>query len=142
MNTLKLKQRHQQGFTLVELMVVIAITGILAVLATPSMVGMIRKNQVNTEARSLVSTLQETRSTAILNRKAQDVSWTSNRKDILKDSRPATVSLSYDYMGRVSMSSNSNCITLTHAKDANITTSIAVYRQGRLQVFKNQNTCS
>lgn len=53
------------GFTLIELMVVVAIMGVFASLAAPSMTSLIRNNRVQSEASSLVSDLQLARNEAI-----------------------------------------------------------------------------
>lgn len=144
MNTLKLKRRHQQGFTLIEFMIVVTIMAVLAAWATPSMLNFIRKSQVNTEVRSLTATLQETRSEAILTKVTKTVEWSSSRKDILAEGQQALVNyVRYDFMGRATIiNGKTGCISLTHAKNANIITSIKVEQQGRVQVFKNKATCS
>ncbi len=54
-----------RGFTLIELMVTVAIAGIFATLAAPAMTSLIRNNRVQTEASSLVSDLQLARNEAI-----------------------------------------------------------------------------
>lgn len=144
MNTLKLKQRHQQGFTLIEFMIVVTIMAVLAAWATPSMLNFIRKSQVNTEVRSLIATVQEARSSAILTKTTKTVDWASSRQDILSEGQQAIVNyIRYDFMGRATiLNSKSSCISLTHGKNANIVTSIKIEQQGRVQVFKNKATCS
>ena len=62
-----------RGFTLVELMVVIAIMAILAVLAAPSFNEFIAKQQTRSAAYELAQTFQTARSNAILNRRSVDV---------------------------------------------------------------------
>ena len=62
-----------RGFTLVELMVVIAIMAILAVLAAPSFKEFIAKQQTRSAAYELAQTFQTARSNAILNRRSVDV---------------------------------------------------------------------
>jgi type IV fimbrial biogenesis protein FimT len=53
------------GFTLIELMITVAIAGIFASLAAPAMTTIIRNNRVQSEASSLVSDLQLARNEAI-----------------------------------------------------------------------------
>jgi type IV fimbrial biogenesis protein FimT len=56
---------RRSGFTLIELMVVIAIASILAMLAIPSFIDMIQRNRVSGEVNSFVGDLQYARSEAI-----------------------------------------------------------------------------
>ena len=58
-----------RGFTMVELLVVIAIVAILAVLAVPSFSKMIVKQQLNKSARDLASALSNARSQSALLRR-------------------------------------------------------------------------
>lgn len=58
-------QQAQAGFTLVELMVVVAVVGVLAVVAAPSMAELVRTNRVNGAAGELTSAIQVARSEAI-----------------------------------------------------------------------------
>jgi type IV fimbrial biogenesis protein FimT len=57
--------RPQAGFTLIELMVVIALVAILTILATPSFVGLIQSNRVSTEVNAFTGDLEFARSEAI-----------------------------------------------------------------------------
>lgn len=62
-----------RGFTIVELMVVIAIMAILAVLAAPSFNSFIQKQRIKSAAFDFAQTLQTARSNAILSRRSVDV---------------------------------------------------------------------
>ena len=58
--------RHKEnGFTLIELMVTIAVMAIIAMMAAPSFTQTIRKNQLISDTRDFVDLLAETRSEAI-----------------------------------------------------------------------------
>lgn len=55
----------QEGFTLVELMVTIAVMAIIALMAAPSFTKTIRKNELIVDTSNFVNLLTETRSEAV-----------------------------------------------------------------------------
>jgi type IV fimbrial biogenesis protein FimT len=57
--------RPSRGFTLIELMVTIALAAILTTLAAPSMTSMIKYNRIQTETSSLIGDLQYARTEAV-----------------------------------------------------------------------------
>jgi type IV fimbrial biogenesis protein FimT len=64
--------RRHSGFTLIELMVVIALIAVLSAVAVPSMQKMLKTNRVQTEASSFVSDLMLARTEAV--KRGQNVS--------------------------------------------------------------------
>lgn len=67
-----LKRFDARGFTLIELMVTIAVLAVLASLALPSMQSVIESNRLTTQANSLLTAFQLARSEAVkLNREVR-----------------------------------------------------------------------
>lgn len=61
-------QRKEQGFTLIELMITIAILAIIATMAAPSMGNLLEKQRFQKKERDLLSIFAQTKSQAILKR--------------------------------------------------------------------------
>ena len=65
MVALRAPLRHQAGFTITELMIVVGIVGIIAAIAAPNMGEMIRRQRVKTAAFDVFAGLSHARSEAI-----------------------------------------------------------------------------
>lgn len=68
----------QQGFTLAEMLVVVAVLGILAAIAAPNLADMVRKQRIKTASFDVFSTLNLARSEAIKRNRSVTVRPTSS----------------------------------------------------------------
>ncbi|WP_104489444.1 pilus assembly FimT family protein [Acinetobacter indicus] len=74
-------QRRQNGLTLIELMVTIAILGIIATMAAPSFNNMIMNQNLKASTNSLVQEIKKARATAILNKQSVTLNLDSTNSD-------------------------------------------------------------
>ena len=75
---MKTASRYRSGFTLLELLIVLAISAILAVLAVPAFQSSIQNGRISTQLSTLVATLSFARSEAITRSSMVSVCATSN----------------------------------------------------------------
>ena len=74
--------KKNQGFTLIELMVTIAVMGIIATIAAPSFGDLLIKENLKTTAYNMRDTLKEARSRAMLNRNETVVCTSMNKSAV------------------------------------------------------------
>lgn len=141
-------QRKEQGFTLIELMVTIAVLGIIVTMAVPSFTKTIRKNQLINDVRDFENNLEDLRSNALLKQKDLSLSldptvtnsW-QPKKEIKWNSTPATTTVTYNMMGRLK-SANNLCFILQHKEDSSLKAVIVVRRNGLVIYDKARLGCS
>tara|TARA_R110000850_G_scaffold38990_11_gene101502 strand:- start:2386 stop:2922 length:537 start_codon:yes stop_codon:yes gene_type:complete len=73
------------GFTLIELMVVLALLAVLSFIAVPGLFGLIRDNQVQAQAEEMSAMLQYARSESLIRRRAVivNIDVASGQVDVL-----------------------------------------------------------
>lgn len=137
----------KRGFTLIELMVTIAVLAIIATLAAPSFTQIIRKNQLQNDAHDFLNQVVEMRADAILKQKDLELSVDESKTDAWKPSihtqwltTPSVMTLTYSLMG--TLRSNTNlCFVLKHVKDSNLKAVIIMRKNGMVIYNKTLNAC-
>lgn len=158
--------KQQKGFTLIEMMIVIAIIAILAVIATPSMIGMKRKFEVQREAKSFIATMNEARAEAIMKRVNVHIgnapstttggditkdAWASKSSNVVWDSqKKPNATITFNYMGRITGSSlgstgttanTQQCVILNHSSSPDVVAVIMLNQHGTVQLLRDVTTC-
>lgn len=148
--------KYSKGFTLIELMVVVALIAIIATLATPSMIRFVQRSQVAEQSRSFVSFLQESRGQAVLLRRSaypvniiagtsggstnigdNSAEWSPNSDRV---SISPTNSFHYNLLGQTDMADEA-CYIITHQNNAAVGQVIILDRNGSTKVHNNTITC-
>lgn len=149
--------KYSKGFTLIELMIVVALIAIIATLATPSMIRFVQRSQVAEQSRSFVSFLQESRGQAVLLRRSaypvniiagtsggstnigdNSAEWSPNSDRV--SISPTNNSFNYNLLGQTDMTGEA-CYIITHQNNAAVGQVIILDRNGSTKVHNNTITC-
>ncbi|RKG54700.1 type II secretion system protein GspH [Acinetobacter cumulans] len=133
-----------KGFTLIELMVVIAVMAIIAMMAAPSFNALLLKQNMNKSARALASTLSEARAkaalerrqvTVVLNSSAENtpsqLNWAPSGQAILKTTTPTQVV--FKTTGLVD-TTNEIPFVVCNKTGGNLSKTITITKMGTVQI--------
>lgn len=151
----------QEGFTLIELMVTIAVMAIIAIIAAPSMSNLLESKRLDANQRDLINALTEAKSQAVLSRQNVSVNLNSRAtnttislnwqptsyntitlKNIAADSTQSslvTTTLTFNSNGMVSNINQDALISICNSK-INKKKNFILTKLGAL-VFKAEETC-
>jgi len=128
-------KKIQKGFTLIELMIVIAIIGILAAIAIPAYNDYVTRSQV-TEGMSIASGMK----TQVAEFHANNGSWPVDVTD-LPEVIPGTPNAPGNYSGRyvLQIAVQNGTLVITYGVDANQNITLATQNVVAIQPFLNDN---
>lgn len=140
--------RKSDGFTLIELMVTIALMGIIASFAVPSLSHIVRNNQLMSDTRGFVDLLAETRSEAIFKQKTLILAVNGNISGGYKNWVPIHVtkvsgdnSVTFGRLGQTGVSDSGQCFIFKHEKDAALKSYVYVQKSGIVVFGKTATIC-
>ena len=136
------------GFTLIELMVTIAVMAIIAMLAAPSFTQTIRKNQLISDTRDFVDLLAETRSEAIFKQQNRIVALDNSIATFYKKWIPIHVtrvsgdtSVTFNRLGQSTLVDNGQCFVIQHNNDSTLKSYVYVQKGGTVIYSKTATSC-
>lgn len=140
--------QKNKGFTLIELIVTIAVMAIIAMMAVPSFITMIRKTQLNGDTRTFVNLLTETRSEAVFKQADRQLTlggsggfrnWVES-DHVKKSSGKADIT--FNRMGQsTEVDNDKRCIVFEHKGDATLKTYVYVQKAGTVLYDKTLTAC-
>ena len=143
-------QNKQKGFTLIELMVTIAIMVIIAMMAAPSFMQQVRRIQLNNDAHEVIQLAIETRSEAIFRKQDRQIILTSSAGSAFKNWQPSgntqwatsatPVTMTYNFFGY--LTGDKVCGILQHSKDSTLHAVIHFNKNGSVIYDKTATSCA
>lgn len=110
MRGITIEKSYKSGLTLVELVITIAIIGIMSAMAFPYLMSFVRDGEIKSEVRKVVDTFKVARMRALQDGKATSVTIGKNKLDIIQDSKPIKSAVS-EYPTQIFFSCNYQTIT-------------------------------
>ena len=139
-----------RGFTLIELMMTIAIAAIIAMMAAPSFIQMVRSNQLRSDTRDFVDLLSETRSEAIFKQSDRVVALDNSVTTFYKKWSPVYIqkesgdsSVTFNRLGQsgVAAPANGQCFVFKHNSDSSLKSYVYIQKGGTVVYNKAATSC-
>ena len=144
------------GFTIIELIITVAVLAIVSAFAAPSLNSMVLKQNLNKSTRDLIAVLQEARAQAVIERRNVTVSvfnasanipantstqfnWRPFGKTVLRDSSATTIT--FILTGGVRDAVGDTTFALCISPTENIGRNISISRMGTVQQVV-EGTCT
>ena len=145
--------QNSRGFTLVELMVTIAVFAIIAMLAVPSFNNILLKQNLKKSTQELASVLVQARSKAALERREVTVqlntsaiadsltqlNWMPEGKAVLKTGSPT--SITFLASGLIKNATTDTTFTICEKTSGELSRTVSISRMGTIQQI-TEGTCS
>lgn len=119
----------RRGFTLAEILIAVAVFGILAATAVPQFIAFRPKSRLNGAARQVYSELMWARSKAVNENSAYVVTFPTNQTIQITGSTTKTVSIQSEYSD-VTLTSSASTITFSSRGTADVAPTITLTNSG------------
>ena len=146
-------RQKENGFTLIELMVTIAVLAIIAMIAVPSFSNMLLKQNLKKSTQELANVLVQARSKAALERREVTVqlntsavadsltqlNWMPEGKAVLKTGSPT--SITFLATGLIKSATADTSFTICEKASGELSRTVSISRMGTIQQI-TEGTCS